>query len=174
MKHWNTRWFRAVHESGHAVMCKHLGFDIGCITAIGQGATLSRLPESLTRYQLEMRALGGLAAEIVVFGPTEVYCEGGAWWFKTIAVSDLENLGFTYQDALSSPAFRQTLGILKRKKARIIKIAEALIKHDYVDSELHPLSADDLQKFTGAIILDGHTGRSIDEVIEKLTREEAA
>jgi hypothetical protein len=143
------RWFRSVHESGHFVMCEHLDYEV-VFAAIGateerSGATVSIPSERPTEYQEQIRVLGGLAAELLVFGTRD---DGT---IETIAWGDLEKLELQGKPILKLPTFQHAFRILKRKKARLLRIASALMKYGAIDAKLNSLSAKDMQKIENGL-----------------------
>jgi hypothetical protein len=142
-------WQMSVHETGHGVMCEHLGFEIVTIAVRPIAVTVSVRPKSLTKYQEQMRTTAGIAAEIVVFGDQLFEKQrDGSLMIHSAGADDLDALGISGVELFALPAFRQTLQIMKRRKSRITKIATALMKHGQIDAKLNPLSAEDFLKKT--------------------------
>ncbi len=119
------KWFRSVHESGHAVICEHLRFPIVCVSIADclernrAGFTLSILPENMTSYQKsdEVRLADSQQNFLCLRPATQSAA-------KLIAYKRPIQLGLSgvpgYENA-SPRYFNRRFSILQRGRCRLLK-----------------------------------------------------
>jgi hypothetical protein len=122
--------FMAVHEAGHAVVAMALGMDVIEIAVNPDGGRCIRPeyhpPQSFHAYT----ALGGYFA-------TAMYARdcNNAWLTWSDCKEDLERFNRTRMGATYRHGRRVVVQILRDKKAKVLHLAELLMKHRLVNGD---------------------------------------
>lgn len=130
-----SRQRRAWHEAGHAVVAEHLGLRVDYATVrtffSAAGAVLSEV-RPLTDIELATRRMGGVAAELVIYGAIEPGCE-----------TDLALVSHLPRKTIEQ-AIENAKSIVVERRARLDEIARALIKFGSIDGNLRPLKEEQI------------------------------